>query len=122
MTLGPTHLAQIAISVGDVDRAKAFYRDTMGLTHLFDAPPGLSFFRCGATRLMLSEAENGQSGQPSILYYSVTSARAAERELRSNGVAIVEPAHAIAQVEGKQVWLAACRDSEGNFFGLMSEE
>ena len=42
----PTHIAQIAVTVGDLERAKRFYGDSLGLAHLFDAPPGLSFFQC----------------------------------------------------------------------------
>ncbi len=35
----PAHLAQAAIVIRDQDRAKSFYRDKLGLRHLFDAPP-----------------------------------------------------------------------------------
>jgi len=37
-------IKQIAIPVNSVEEAKLFYRDTLGLRHLFDAPPVLSFF------------------------------------------------------------------------------
>lgn len=50
MPLSPSHILQIAVPVRDLDRARAFYRDTLGLTHLFDAPPGLAFLQCGETR------------------------------------------------------------------------
>ena len=35
----PTRLAQVAIVVEDLDRAKAFYGEMLGLPHLFDAGP-----------------------------------------------------------------------------------
>ncbi len=38
------HLAQAAIMIRDQERAKSFYRDKLGLRHLLDAPPALSFF------------------------------------------------------------------------------
>ena len=41
MPVNPSHIAQIAVPVRDLDRAKGFYGETLGLTHLFDAPPGL---------------------------------------------------------------------------------
>ena len=47
-------IKQIAIPVNSVEEAKSFYRDTLGLRHLFDAPPALSFFDCGGVRLMLA--------------------------------------------------------------------
>ena len=39
MPINPSHIAQIAIPVRDLDRAKRFYGEMLGLTHLFDAPP-----------------------------------------------------------------------------------
>lgn len=122
MALNPARIVQVAIPVRDIDRARAFYRDTLGLAHLFDAPPSLSFFRCGETRLMLSPPEGPETAAASILYYAVDDARAAEAELASAGVAIEQGAHFIARVGDKDLWLAIARDSEGNLIGLMSEQ
>lgn len=120
--LKPTHLAQVAITIRDMERAKGFYRDTLGLQHLFDAPPGLSFFQCGETRLMLSQPEGPETVGNSILYYAVPDAAEASRALSAKGVTFEEEAKCIARVAGKHVWLAICRDSEGNLLGLMSEQ
>ena len=120
--LQPTHLAQIAITIRDMERSKGFYRDTLGLQHLFDAPPGLSFFQCGETRLMLSQPEGPETVGNSILYYAVPDAAEASRALMAKGVPFEEEAKCIARVAGKDVWLAICRDSEGNLMGLMSEQ
>lgn len=117
----PTHLAQVAVTVGDVERARRFYGDLLGLEHLFDAPPGLSFFRCGETRLMLSRPEGPETSGNSILYYAVPDARDAQRALEERGVRFEEEARCIARVGGRDIWLAIARDSEGNLFGLMSE-
>jgi methylmalonyl-CoA/ethylmalonyl-CoA epimerase len=118
----PTRIAQIAVTIRDLERAKAFYRDTLGLTHLFDAPPGLSFFQCGETRLMLSQPEGPETAGNSILYYGVADAAAASRALTDKGVTLEEEAKCIARVGGKDIWLAIARDSEGNLIGLMSEQ
>ncbi len=122
MPVNPSHIAQIAVPVRDLDRAKRFYGDTLGLPHLFDAPPGLSFFQCGQTRLMLSQPEGPETAGSSILYYDVPDAAAAQRALAAEGVAFEEEARCIARVGDKDVWLAVARDSEGNMFGLMSEQ
>src|SRR3954451_7272282 len=105
-----TGLAQVAITVRDVERAKAFYRDVLGLAHLFDAPPGLSFLQCGETRLMLSRPEGPETAGNSILYYSVADIDAAYRALIQAGVSFEEPPRRIATVGGRDVWLAVCRD------------
>lgn len=122
MSIAATHIAQVAVPVRDLDRARTFYRDTLGLPHLFDAPPGLAFFGCGETRLMLSQPEGPETAASAIVYYAVPDAAAAETRLRTMGVPIEQAAHRIATVNGKHVWLAFVRDSEGNMIGLMSEQ
>ena len=117
--IGVNKLAQVAVAVRDVARAKAFYGDTLGLPHLFDAPPGLSFFRCGETRLMLSQPEGPETAGSSILYFGVDDVEAAHRALAANGVAFEQPPHVVAQLEGRDVRLAICRDSEGNLIGFI---
>lgn len=115
-------LMQVAVPVEDPARAKSFYADMLGLPHLFDAPPGLSFFQCGETRLMLSRPEGPDTAGSSILYYGVEDAREACATLAERGVKVEEAARLIARVDGKDVWLAIVRDSEGNLLGLMSEQ
>ena len=122
MAIHPTHIVQIAVPVRDLARAKAFYGDTLGLAHLFDALPGLSFFQCGQTRLMLSQPEGPETAGSSILYYGVDDVRAAQAALEAAGAGFDEPARCIAQVGDRDVWLAITRDSEGNLIGLMSEQ
>jgi methylmalonyl-CoA/ethylmalonyl-CoA epimerase len=122
MPLNPSHIVQIAIPIQNLDRAKRFYGETLGLAHLFDAPPGLSFFQCGATRLMLSRPEMPEQAKASILYYSVPDARAAGAALAADGATLIEAPRCIARVGGKDVWLAIAADGEGNMLGLMSEE
>ena len=117
-------LAQVALIVGDVDRAKSFYGELLGLPHLFDAPPGLAFFQAGDTRLMLSAPEGDEGDAAprggSILYYGVDDVEARYRDLLARGVAFEEAPRCIARVDGRDVWLAVCRDSEGNLLGLIS--
>lgn len=121
MGLNPSHIVQIAVPVLDLARARTFYRDVLGLTHLFDAPPSLSFFQCGQTRLMLSPQEGVQGVAGPLLYYNVADASAAQAALEATGAPLVQPAHLIARADGKDIHLAICRDSEGNMVGLMSE-
>jgi methylmalonyl-CoA/ethylmalonyl-CoA epimerase len=118
--MAPNRLAQVAVTVRDLARAKAFYGEMLGLPHLFDAPPGLVFFQCGDTRLMLSQPEGPETAGNSILYYGVEDVQSAYDEMRSKGVAFEEPPRTIAEVDGKPIHLAICRDSEGNLLGLIS--
>jgi len=117
----PTRIAQIAIAVRDVERAKSFYRDSLGLEWIGDAPPGLSFFRCGEVRLMLSRPEGPETAANSILYYGVDDAAAAHDALVPKGVVFEQAPHVVGRLGDTEVTLAICRDSEGNLLGLMSE-
>ena len=117
----PSKIAQIAVAVEDPERAKAFYRDVLGLEWLADAPPGLSFFRCGEVRLMLSKAEGAETRGNSILYYRVEDAAAAFEAMSAQGVTFEQAPHVVGRLGETEVTLAICRDSEGNLLGLMSE-
>ena len=118
--LAQARIGQIAIVCADVARAKAFYRDSLGVRHLFDAGPSLSFFDCGGTRLMLSPAE-GEAAGTSVLYFFVADIVAARAELVEKGVMFIGEPHMIAKMPDHELWLAEFRDSEGNVMALMEE-
>jgi methylmalonyl-CoA/ethylmalonyl-CoA epimerase len=120
-TTGITGLAQVALSVKDIEKATAFYRDVLGLPFLFSAPPGLAFFQVGPTRLMLSAVADGDAGSHGILYYAVADIQAAFGAVTGRGAAAKEPPRMIARVGGREVWLAALEDPDGHIVGLMSE-
>ena len=120
--LSQARIGQIAVTCKDVARASAFYRDVLGLRHLFDAGPTLSFFDCGGVRLMLSTAEDPKHNHPgSILYYFVSDIDAVQRELAGKGVTFIEQPHVIARLPDHDLWLSAFDDTEGNTLGIMEE-
>jgi predicted enzyme related to lactoylglutathione lyase len=117
--LGP--LGQVSMIAHDVDRATAFYAETLQLKLLFRAGP-LSFFDCGGVRLMLSRPEKPEFDHPgSVLYFKVGDIRAAHRELQGRGVTFIEEPHLIARMPDHELWMAFFNDSEGNTLALMSE-
>jgi predicted enzyme related to lactoylglutathione lyase len=117
------HLMQVAVVVQDLDRAVRFYRDTLGLKFLFQAPPGLAFFDLSGVRLMLDRpSEPLPAGVgTSILYYAVDDIQAEHATLVARGVKFEEPPHKIASLGDRDIWMGAFRDSEGNMLALMSE-
>jgi methylmalonyl-CoA/ethylmalonyl-CoA epimerase len=115
-------VGQIAITVKDLPRAVAFYRDTLGMPFLFQALPALAFFDCGGVRLMLSAPEPGATPSgTSIIYYKVGDIGAVHELLTGRGVVFEERPHLIAHMPDHDLWMASCRDSEGNCVGVMSE-
>jgi methylmalonyl-CoA/ethylmalonyl-CoA epimerase len=120
--LHDARIGQIAVVCKDVARARAFYGDTLGLRHLFDAGPSLSFFECRGLRLMLTTGEGTDLGtMSSMIYYFVDDIDATWRDLSAKGVAFPEKPHVIAKMPDHDLWLAAFTDSEGNMMGIMEE-
>jgi methylmalonyl-CoA/ethylmalonyl-CoA epimerase len=114
-------LGQICITVRDLDRCRGFYRDTLGLKHLFDAP-GMAFFDLGGVRLMMGTAEKPELLHPaSILYYRVDDIRAAAQRLKGRGVHVESEPRAVHKDARHELWLAFFRDPEENLLALMSE-
>jgi methylmalonyl-CoA/ethylmalonyl-CoA epimerase len=117
-------IKQIAVPVRDVKEAARFYRDTLGLKHLFDAPPALSFFDCGGVRLMLAGPEaQGKDGeeQHPVLFYDVSDIRKTHATITSSGAASIEEPHIIARMNGREIWISSVSDGQGNVVSLMSD-
>src|SRR3990170_1376146 len=106
-------IGQIAVQIKDLDRAVQFYRDRLGMTFLFQAPPGLAFFDAGGVRLMLSRPE-GEGGGTSVLYFRVDDIQGATTALKGRGVTFTDEPHIIAKMNTYDLLMAFFRDSEGN--------
>ena len=118
---GLERIHQISIRTKDTARAVAFYRDTLGLRLLFQAPPQLAFFDCGGVRLMLSAPEPDFDHHGSVIYFAVDDIKAVHAALSAAGVKFRSDPHLIAKLPDREVWLADFVDSEGNVLALMSE-
>jgi predicted enzyme related to lactoylglutathione lyase len=122
--IGPTlnEIGQIFVNVKDLDRAIAFYRDILGMTFLFQAPPNMAFFDCGGIRLMLGIADRPELNHPSsIIYYKVEDIERVYEIFKARGVEFIVKPHLVAPMPTYDLWLADFKDSEGNFVALMSE-
>jgi methylmalonyl-CoA/ethylmalonyl-CoA epimerase len=119
-----SRIKQIAIPVNSVDEAKVFYRDTLGLRHLFDAPPALSFFDCGGVQLMLAgPAAQGKDGnqQHAVLFYDVSDIKTTHARIKSLGAKSLAEPRVIARMNGREIWVGELSDGQGNVVGLMSD-
>ena len=117
-----TRIGQISIIVHDLERAVAFYRDSLGMSFLFQAPPKMAFFDCGGIRLMLGVPEDAEFDHPSsILYFKVDDIQGTDKTFQERGVEFRGEPHLIARMPDHELWMAFFRDSEGNTLALMSE-
>ena len=122
--IGPTlsQIGQISVNVKDLDRAIAFYRDMLGMTFLFTAPPGMAFFDCGGIRIMLGVADRPEINHiASIIYYKVDDIEKVYEVFNARGVEFIVKPHLVAPMPTYDLWLADFKDSEGNILALMSE-
>lgn len=116
-----TRLAQVAISVHDMDRAVAFYRDVVGLHFLFRAP-NVAFFGLAGVRLMLAQAEPPDLVPAgTALYFEVADLDASHARLAARGAQVKQPPHFVAKLGENELWMAFFSDPDGNLFALSSE-
>lgn len=118
---GLSAIGQVAMTVNDLPRATAFYRDTLGIPFLFEAPPGMAFFQVGDVRLMLGLPEKESQRFSSILYFRVDDINVAYHHLMKRGVAFTHEPRLIHRGSHTDLWLAFFADPDGNPLALMSE-
>jgi DNA-binding CsgD family transcriptional regulator/predicted enzyme related to lactoylglutathione lyase len=118
-------IGQIARHVADIDAAEAWFRDVLGLTHLYSFPSSigkLAFFDCGGTRLFLETARDGKPGEQTVLYFRVADINAAYGELQGRGVEFVDAPHMIFKhPDGTEEWMAFFKDCDGQVLSIMSQ-
>jgi predicted enzyme related to lactoylglutathione lyase len=116
-------IGQIFVRARDLDRAVRFYRDTLGMPFLFQAPPQMAFFQCGPTTVMVGVPEKPEFDHPaSTIYYLVPDIDAAHTTLRSRAVEFITAPHLVHRAPDYELWLADFRDSEGNVLALMDRK
>ncbi len=119
---GLSSIGQIAVNAHDLERAVDFYRNQLGMKHLFSVPPQMAFFDCDGLRLMLSLPEKPEFDHPSsILYFKVDNIQQAAQTLTDRGVQFEEQPVLVANMGSYDLWMASFRDSENNLLALMSE-
>lgn len=117
-----SRIGQISTNARDLDRAIGFYRDTLGIKFLFQAPPQMAFFDCDGIRLLVGVASATEFDHPgSVLYFTVDNIRQHYDALVAKGVKFREEPHMVARLADREVWLAFFNDTEGNTLALLSE-
>jgi len=110
-------IGQISRSVADIADAELWYRDVLGLPHLFTFGE-LAFFDCGGVRLYLQQ---GEVKPESVLYFRVADIHAAASALADKGVEFVSAPHMIHRhQDGAEEWMAFFNDLEGRPLALMA--
>ena len=117
---GLSTVGQIALTVTDIDRSVAFYRDALGMKLLFQVS-GMGFFDCDGIRLMISGSEKPEEHHGSVVYFKVPDIQRAFETLRGRGVPFEGEPHLVARMPSHDLWMAFFRDPDRNLLALMSE-
>lgn len=113
-------IGQISRSVGDIGEAECWYRDVLGLAHLYTFGK-LAFFDCGGVRLMLSAEAETVPGQSSVLYFRVADIAQGYEKMQARGIGFLGPPHMIHRhADGSEEWMAFFSDNEGRPLAIMS--
>lgn len=119
---GLRSLGQVHVSVDDIDRAVAFYRDTLGVPFLFEVPAQrMAFFDLDGVRLYLGVPESEEYRSRGMLYLRVDDIEEAASALRDRDVSFTDDPHLIAHMDDHDLWMAFFRDPDGNNLALMEE-
>jgi catechol 2,3-dioxygenase-like lactoylglutathione lyase family enzyme len=120
MTMLSEALAVSTLVVTDMDQAKAFYQEQLGLTLLEETPAGCRFGAGQGSQLTIRRGQPAATGQ-TVLHFEVDDIEAVVRDLTSRGVAFEEyetpkTVDFIAQLgPARGAWF---KDPAGNVLGL----
>ena len=114
-------ISQIGVHVTDLEQAKQFYGQVLGLSLLFEFP-GMTFFQCGTQRLMLSLPNEGQPVcGGSILYFDCGDVEAACRKLELQSVEIVAAPSCVHRDAQHEIWMCFFKDPFGHVLALTEQ-
>ena len=103
----------VAYLIKDVDRAKRFYRDTLGLAATADFPQGAEYELSDGTTFCIWNMSDGSWHPSAGIMFHVDDVPAAVDYYRAQGVTIKADAF-----DTGGCLMADCEDSEGNSFIL----
>jgi predicted enzyme related to lactoylglutathione lyase len=115
------------IFVEDLDRAVNFYQavldrkmepivDPTGETQMMSFPADMTAYGAGGA---LSKSKYGSPGPGgTLVYFSVQDCGVEEKKVDEAGGTVLRPKFSI----GEYGWVTLCQDTEGNIFGLASQQ
>jgi predicted enzyme related to lactoylglutathione lyase len=120
MAVGP--LAQVAITVTDLDRAVRFYRDVLEIPFLFQVPgQPMAFFQSGDVRLYLGAPESPEFEAKVVLYFATSDIATEHARLAERAVDVLDGPHVVHRDDTTEIWMAFFRDPDGNNLALMEQ-
>ena len=115
-------IGQIHVSVTDVDRAVAFYRDVLAVPFLFRVQgQPMAFFDCDGVRLYLGVPESEAYRARGMIYFEVDDIDEAYTALKERGVEFLDAPHVVHRTEDAELRMAFFTDPDRNNLALMAD-
>jgi catechol 2,3-dioxygenase-like lactoylglutathione lyase family enzyme len=115
-------IGQIHVSVTDVDRAVAFYRDVLGVPFLFRVQgQPMAFFDCDGLRLYLGVPESEAYRARGMIYFEVDDIDEAYAALEERGVEFLDAPHVVHRTGDAELRMAFFVDPDGNNLALRAD-
>jgi catechol 2,3-dioxygenase-like lactoylglutathione lyase family enzyme len=114
MTMLADHPIDVMLLATDLDEARRFYGDTLGLEVVLSEPDQFVTFACGdGTRLAVSKSTTGPGTDATQANWRVRDITAEVADLRARGVTIGDP------IDAGFALVAFFTDPAGNSLGLL---
>jgi catechol 2,3-dioxygenase-like lactoylglutathione lyase family enzyme len=115
----PPKIAQIELHCTDLEAAKRFYCESLGLRLVGQVGDSI-FVRCGEVNLIVQQTPTPQRG--STIYFNADGrVREATEALKSQGIVFTqEPRCIVRGHDGNDIWLGFFDDPWGNPLALLS--
>ena len=115
------------IAVSDMDKAKAFYGETLGLKHAGDNPGGTTF-ESGGTFIEVYQSEFAGSAKNTVAGFEVTDLEGTMSSLRGKGVTFLEydtpnfkTDNGVAEMGGPDTRGCWFKDPDGNILSMIQQ-
>ena len=116
-------IGQISRTVNNIEKSTTWYREVLGLNHLYTYGK-LAFFDIDGVRLFLTEAEDvkDKNKTESIIYFQTADIKDSYKQLIELGASFSHAPHKIhSHEDGTEEWMAFFNDLEGRPLGLMGQ-
>ena len=115
----PSRIAQVELHCGDLEQAKRFYCDSLGLRLVGQVGDSI-FVKCGEVNLIIQQTPHPNRG--STIYFNADgNIRQATDALKARGISFTKEPRCIARAhQGFDVWLGFFSDPWDNTLALLS--
>lgn len=118
----PTGVGQVHVSVSDLEESVRWYRDVLGLTHLFTVPgQPMAFFDAGGVRLYLGVPEDERFRSRPVVYYRVVDVETSFAAVAARRAEVMAAPALVHRDGGTELWMGFVADPDGTPVGLMEE-